>query len=167
MEQETPFLHTFFADDSLKRMLTYLCNTRPPGAWDPVTGTVLDLLTGRLHFCLSASGLLPIKNRPELVYPYHMMTPDQKEFIRQALQDRGSYTICNEAVVFHATDCGKLDPVAVLEAMCGQVLQSKVHAEHSVRVGVCNILLQRVQSVVPISKGVQQRLNALLFGDRQ
>ncbi len=46
------------------------------------------------------------------------------------------------------------------------LVQSKVHAEHSVRVGVCNILLQRVQSVVPISKGVQQRLNALLFGDR-
>ncbi len=52
----------------------------------------------------------------------------------------------------------------ILEAMCCKVLQSRIHPKHSVRVGVCNILLQRVQSVVPISKGVQQRLNAVLFG---
>jgi hypothetical protein len=38
-----------------------------------------------------------------------------------------------------------------------------VHSEQSVRVGVCNIILQRVQSVVPISRQVQQQLNAILF----
>ena len=159
------FVSTFFTEDSLKRVLTYLCNTRQPGSWDPVTATVLDLLTGKLQFCLSATGLIPFKGRAELVYPYHMMTIEQKDYIRQALQDRASYAICNEAVVFHAKqDQAKLDPVEVLEAMCSKVLQSKIHPEHSVRVGVCNILLQRVQSVVPISKGVQQRLNAVLFG---
>ena len=149
-------------------MLTYLCNTRQPGNWDPVTGTVLDLLTGKLQFCLSATGLLPFRGSAELVYPYHMMSVEQKDYIRQALQDRASYTVCNDAVVFnynnHCKEQAKLDPVQVLEAMCCKVLQSKIHAEHSVRVGICNILLQRVQSVVPISKGVQQRLNAVLFG---
>ena len=156
--------NTFFTGDSLKRVLTYLCNTRQPGNWDPVTGTVLDLLTGKLQFCLSATGLLPFKGRAELVYPYHMMSVEQKDYIRQALQDRSAYTVCNDAVVFHSRVEQKLDPVEVLEAMCCKVLESSIHAEHSVRVGVCNILLQRVQSVVPISKGVQQRLNAVLFG---
>jgi hypothetical protein len=174
------FISTFFTNDSLKHMLTYLCNTRQPGSWDPVTATVLDLLTSRLQLCLTATGLLPFKGHAELVYPYHMMSTEQKDFIRQALQDRASYTICNDAVVFKNVDpckarketsknCKdtsdlKLDAVQVLEAMCCKVLESKIHAEHSVRVGVCNILLQRVQSVVPISKGVQQRLNAVLFG---
>jgi hypothetical protein len=56
--------------------------------------------------------------------------------------------------------------VSVLEAMCSKILESKVHEDHSVRVGVCNIILQRVQSVVPISRGVQQRLNGVLFGEK-
>ena len=158
----------FFADPSLKRILTYLCNTRAPGSWDPVTATVLDLLTGKLQFCLSATGLIPFKGHANLVYPYHMMSPEQKDFIRTALQERSGYTVCNESVVFHAAagDPERLDTVSVLEAMCSKVLESKVHADHSVRVGVCNIILQRVQSVVPISRGVQQKLNVVLFGDK-
>ncbi len=158
----------FFAEPSLRRMLTYLCNARAPGSWDPVTATVLDLLTGKLQFCLSASGLIPFRGHANLVYPYHMMSPEQKDFIRVAMQERGNYTVCNESVMFHPSpgDQERLDTVLVLEAMCSKVLESKVHEEHSVRVGVCNILLQRVQSVVPISRGVQQRLNRLLFGEK-
>lgn len=162
----------FFSEPSLRRILTYLCNARAPGSWDPVTATVLDLLTGKLQFCLSATGLIPFKGHANLVYPYHMMSPEQKDFIRTALQERGGYTVCNESVVFQnlqgdkADKTDKLDPVSVLEAMCSKVLESKVHEEHSVRVGVCNILLQRVQSVVPISRGVQQRLNRVLFGEK-
>jgi hypothetical protein len=153
----------FFSEPNLKRILTYLCNTRAPGSWDPVTATVLDFLTGKLQFCLSATGLVPFKGNAALVYPYHMMTPEQKDFVRASLQDRGGYTVCNDSVVFHGEQ-ERLDPVAILEAMCSQVLESKVHEHYHVRVGVCNILLQRVQSVVPISKGVQQRLNGMLFG---
>jgi hypothetical protein len=154
----------FFSEPSLKRILTYLCNARPPGSWDPVTATVLDLLTGKLQFCLSATGLIPFKGNANLVYPYHMMSPEQKDFIRTSLQTRGSYTVCNESVVFHSPPGDeRLDTVSVLEAMCSKVLESKVHEEHSVKIGVCNILLQRVQSVVPISRGMQQRLNTVLF----
>ena len=162
---EKGLISVFFTEDSLKRVLTYLCNTRQPGSWDPVTATVLDLLTGKLQFCLCSTGLIPFKGRADLVYPYHMMSVDQKDYIRQALQNRAAYTICNEAVVFKDTNLKseKLDAVEVLQAMCCKVLESKIHPQHSVRVGVCNILLQRVQSVVPISKGVQQRLNAVLF----
>ena len=153
----------FFSEDNLKRILTYLCNARPPDTWDPITATVLDILTGRLQFCLSATGLIPFKGKVSMVYPYHMMTSEQKQFLREALQDRSGYSICNDAVVFHGEQ-ERIDTVAVLEAMCARVLESRVHEEHSVRVGVCNILLQRIQSVIPISRGVQQRLNTMLFG---
>jgi hypothetical protein len=154
----------FFSEPNLKRILTYLCNTRPPGSWDPVTATVLDFLTSKLQFCLSATGLIPFRGHANLVYPYHMMSPGQKDFIRTALQERGGYTVCNESVVFPLPE-ERLDAVSVLEAMCSKILESRVHEEHSVKVGVCNIILQRVQSVVPISRGVQQRLNGLLFGE--
>lgn len=166
MSHETPttrLVAVFFSADSLKRILTYLCNTRPPNAWDPVTATVLDFLTSRLQLCLTPTGLAPFKGQANLIYPYHMMTVEQKDFLRAALEERTEYATCNESVVFKSTGQDRLDAVSVLEAMCSKVLESNVHAERSVREGVCNILLQRVQSVVPIPKSVQQQLNARLF----
>jgi hypothetical protein len=159
-------VEVFFCDDGLQRMLTYLCNARLPGNWDPVTSTVVDMLTSRLQFCLTAEGLIPFRGKADMVYPYHMMTPCQKDFLRGALGVRSSYCICNDAVVFHPSpgDADKLDHVSVLRGACNRILASNVHAEHRVRVGVCNIILQRVQSVVPISRCVQQKLNAALFG---
>ena len=155
----------FFHLDGLQRILTYLCNARLPGSWDPVTSTVLDLLTGRLQFCLTAEGLVPFKGKAALVFPYHMMTQAQKSFLRDAVSDRDRYCICNDALLFHACegDPERLDQVDVLEAMCRRILASNVHKDYKVRVGVCNIILQRIQSTVAIPRCVQQRLNAVLF----
>jgi hypothetical protein len=158
----------FFDAEGLQRMLTFLCNSRLPGSWDPVTSTVVDMLTLRLQFCLTAEGLAPFRGKADMIYPYHMMTMPQKAFLREELSARCSYCICNDAVMFHPAQCGgapdRLDQVNVLEGVCNRILSSGVHAEHRVRVGVCNIILQRVQGVVPISRGVQQKLNAVLFG---
>ena len=156
----------FFNSDCLQRMLTFLCNARLPGNWDPVTSTVVDMLTSRLQFCLTSEGLAPFRGKADMVFPYHMMSPSQKNFLRDALAVRSAYCVCNEAVVFHPLPgaAERLDQVKVLEGVCTRILASNVHAEHRVRIGVCNIILQRVQSVVPISRGVQQKLNTLLFG---
>jgi hypothetical protein len=156
----------FFDAEGLQRMLTYMCNCRLPGSWDPVTSTVVDMLTLRLQFCLTAEGLAPFRGKADMVYPYHMMTLPQKAFLREEVAARSSYCICNDAVVFHPAPGAleRLDQVKVLEGVCSRILASGVHAEHRVRVGVCNIILQRVQGVVPISRGVQQKLNAILFG---
>ena len=158
----------FFEVEGLQRMLTFLCNARLPGSWDPVTSTVVDMLTGRLQFCLTAEGLAPFRGKADMVYPYHMMSQKQKNFLRDELSVRSAYCICNDAIVFHPLPgtAERLDQVKVLECVCSRILASNIHAEHRVRVGVCNIILQRVQSVVPITRGVQQKLNVLLFGSQ-
>ena len=155
----------FFDRVGLQRLVTFLCNARLPGTWDPVTSTVLDLLTGKLQFCLTEVGLLPFKGKAGLVYPYHMMTQTQKTFLRECLCHRTLYCVCNDSVVFYSSpgDPERLEAVEVLEAMCSRILASGIHSEHKVRVGVCNIILQRVQSVVPLSKNVQRQLNVALF----
>jgi hypothetical protein len=155
----------FCDSDGLQRMLTIFCNARLPGHWDPVTSTVVDMLTARLQFCLTSEGLAPFRGKADMVYPYHMMSAKQKSFLRDALSVRSSYCVCNDAIVFplsHGVD-ERLDQVNVLGGVCSRILASSVHEEHRVRVGVCNIILQRVQSVVPISRGVQQKLNETLF----
>lgn len=155
----------FFDLEGTQRILTFLCNARTPGKWDPVTATILDILTAKLQFCLTSSGLIPFRGQAGMVYPYHMMSVKQKEFLREALEKRASYCVCNDSIMFYSApgDPDKLDHLLVLEALCQKILESKIHDEQKVRVGVCNIILQRIQSVVPISKGVQQRLNAVLF----
>jgi hypothetical protein len=156
----------FFDSDGIQRMLTFLCNARLPSNCDPVTSTVVDMLTGRLQFCLTSEGLSPFRGKADMVFPYHMMNQRQKNFLRDALSVRSSYYVCNDAVVFHVAPGAleRLDHLGVLEGVCSRIIASNVHEEHRVRVGVCNIILQRVQSVVPISRHVQQRLNAVLFG---
>jgi len=47
--------------------------------------------------------------------------------------------------------------------MCRSILASGIHEDSRIKVGVCNILLQRVQNSITITKAVQQELNALLF----
>jgi hypothetical protein len=155
----------FFTGDGLQRMLTFLCNARLPGTWDPVTSTVVDMLTGRLQFCLTAVGLVPFRGKADIVYPYHMMSLDQKSFLGKSLSFRSAYCVCNDAVVFSSGAGGmeKLDQVKVLAGVCTKILDSDIHPEHRVRVGVCNIILQRVQSVVSVSRCVQQELNDMLF----
>lgn len=164
--REDTMIDVFFDSDGLQRMLTFMCNARLPGSWDPVTSTVVDMLTGKLQFCLTSEGLLPFRGKADLVFPFHMMSQKQKNFLRDALSVRSSYCVCNGAVVFHATPGvpERLDHLKVLDGVCSRILASRVHEEHRVRVGVCNIILQRVQSIVPISRGVQQRLNSVLFG---
>ena len=51
--------------------------------------TVLDLLTGRLQLTLTPAGVLPFKGKTALVYPYHMMSPAQKELLRGLLAELG------------------------------------------------------------------------------
>ena len=163
--RQSSMSQVFFTPEALQLIIPYFCNARQPGAWDPLTSTALDLLTGKLHFCLTSAGLAPIKGKPTFVFPYHMMNSAQKDFLRERLEDRGSYCVCNDSVLFNRTplDEEKIDQYAVLEAMCSRILASKVHPDQSVRVGMCNIILQRVQSVTPISRQVQQRLNDALF----
>lgn len=152
----------FFTGINLQRMITYLSNRRPPDVCDPITATVLDMLTCKLQLCLSATGLIPFKGKPHMVYPYHMMTEEQKQFLRECLKDTETYIACNESIMFNIEQ-DKIDHVAVLEAMCIKILDSNVHKDRNIKLGICNILLQRVQSMTPISRGAQQRLNATLF----
>ena len=90
------------------------------------------------------------------------MTEEQKQFLRECLKDTETYIACNESIMFNIEQ-DKIDHVAVLEAMCIKILDSNVHKDRNIKLGICNILLQRVQSMTPISRGAQQRLNATLF----
>lgn len=51
----------------------------------------------------------------------------------------------------------------MLEALCRRLLASRAHTDPRARLALCNIVLQRVQSSLPLSSAVQARLNQRLF----
>ena len=162
---ETTVLDTFMDAEGLARMLPYFCkieaDTPRYPQYDPITSTVIACLTAPLHLCLTEVGAAPFHGHTTLVYPYSLMTSQQQDFLRSALDHASDWGIVNGAIVFHRSvkTPVMLPPQRVLTALCAKVFDSSIHTNDRVRVAVCNIILQRVQGFLPISKPVQRELN--------
>jgi len=157
----------FFGDlPAMQRTLAVLCesNHKQP-ATDTVTQTVLMLLSSTVHVQLTAVGWQPLKGR-ELTYPYTQMTQEQRQALKTLLDEGGeSWHVYEHALMYRGRNPppAQLKTLDVLEALCSSVLSSAAYPDKRARVAICNILLQRVQSNVPIDRGVQATLNAKLF----
>ena len=149
---------------TMQRTLAVLCesNQRQPGA-DTVTQTILMLLSSPVHVQLTAVGWQPLKGR-DLTYPYSQMTLEQRQGLKELVDDDDRWQAYEHALVFRRrAPAVHLKPLEVLEALCTSVLSSSAYQDKRMRVAICNILLQRVQASIPIERGVQAALNAKLF----
>jgi hypothetical protein len=157
----------FFGDlEATQRTLAVLCECNQKQQQpDCLTQIVLMLLNSPVHVQLTAVGWQPLKGR-ELTFPYLEMTLEQRTSIR-ALLDEGSnaWHVYEHAMMYKkgAVPPAPLRPLLVLEALCTSVLASTAYPDKRQRVALCNILLQRVQSSMPIERSVQATLNAHLF----
>ena len=135
----------------------------PPAVLDPISATVIAMATRPLHLCLNEVGAAPFLDRPGLILPYNLMTRDQKQCVRDCIAQSEEWTVCNGVIVFRRTKAPvHLPTLAVLTSRCAGVLDApSLHATPT-RIALCNILLQRVQSHVPIDPDTQRRLNAWL-----
>jgi hypothetical protein len=153
----------------LQRMqttLSVLCGGQATHHPDPVTQTVLTMISAPIHLQLTAVGWQPFKGK-ELTYPYQSMTSEQKAALKEILT--GGHTKEHWAVYEHAisyrqtTQLTTLKAMDVLEALCATILKSTAYADRRVRVAVCNILLQRVQAGTQVDKATLKMLNTKLF----
>jgi hypothetical protein len=156
-------LGAFFSKDVLASTLCVLCHhTKHPT--DPITHTLLTMLTCSTNIQLTAVGLQPFRSK-DLTLPYHSMTCKQREVLLELLRDKTKWNVYEDAMTYKgALGLTKVDPLDLLESLCSTVLSSPTYADKRMRVVICNILLQRVQSSVPLDKSVQAQLNARLFG---
>jgi len=167
---ESAILDTFLNVDNLARLLPYFCKIEAEAPrhpqYDPITSAVLTFLTAPLQLTLTEVGAAPFMGHTVLVYPYSLMTVQQRAFLRTALDNPSEWGIVNGAIVFHRSQKGKdsvvLPPRAVLTALCQKVFDSSLHTDERARVAICNIILQRVQGFLPISRPVQRELNEWL-----
>lgn len=162
-------VHAFFTDtDAMKKSIIVLSDVRAKQSTDQVTQTILIMLTCPVQIYLTPVGWQPFKNK-ELTYPYNLMTPAQKQVLRDSLSEEniglGQWGVFEHAMVYKggAVGGGLLKPLDVLSALCSLVLSSNAYPDKRLRVAICNILLQRVQARVTLDKHTQAALNQRLF----
>lgn len=165
---EARVVDELFDSESLLGMLPYMCKIESESArlqHDPITSAVIAYLKCPLQLSLSEVGVMPFAGRASLVYPYNLMTERQKQFLRDCLERTEEWSVYNDAVVFkRSKEPVMLPPADVLTAACQKIYESRAHEDPKVRVGICNVVLQRVQGHVAIDKPVQRALNAWLQG---
>lgn len=158
-------LRCFFQPiQNMQATLAVLCDCHPHQAADPVTHTLLTMLSSPIHVQLTAVGWQPFKGK-ELTFPFQRMTNAQRESLKHVLLlPHTQWSSYEHAMVLRSQQRPPLASVDVLEALCNTILHtSKAYSDRRLRVAVCNILLQRVQANMPIEKGTLRVLNARLF----
>ena len=169
--EEAVFSKFFSSISRMQNTLATLCDCHTTPQTDPVTQTVLIMITCPVQVQLTAVGWQPFKGK-ELTFPYQKMNQEQKEAIKALLTDEKQHqqwSLYEHAVTYkrknqtQPTRPSCLRALDVLEAMCATILKSTMYTERYMRVAVCNILLQRVQASIPVDKNTINELNSRLF----
>jgi hypothetical protein len=155
-------IHTSPGDANLKNKV------KQPICGDPVTQTILLLLSSPVHVQLTVVGWQPLRGK-DLTFPFHLMSSEQKQALKTLIEDESSQWNIYENAMIYRRPCVPesgtftLSPLDVLSALCSSILASTAYQDRRLRVAICNILLQRVQASIPIDKHTQASLNSRLF----
>ena len=132
---------------------------------DPITATVIIFLTCPLQLGLTEVGAMLFQGHASLVFPFNLMSERQKQFVRDCMDRRSEWNVYNNALVFkrrRGDPQRTLSTSSVLLALCKKLLEGQAQPAARQRLGVCNIILQRVQGYVPIDRPIQRQLNEWL-----
>ena len=127
---------------------------------DPISSTLVVFMSRPIELILNEVGAIPFQDRPTLVFPYRLMNARQKAFLRQCIAHTDEWSVCNDATVFHRPPAPILaPPTHVLTVMCECILRGKTQHDHKTRIGLCNIILQRVRSRIPVNANTHREVN--------
>ena len=144
------------------------CPSNSPTRLDPISDTVVAVLTRPLHLILNDLGAMPFHDRPALIFPYHLMTHGQKTFIRNCIDNVDEWTVTNELLVFRKPPCNiNVCPVATLTTTCKAVIHARSSHDVETRIKLCNIVLQRVQGHYPLDARMQRIVNECVKANTQ
>lgn len=167
------YIQTFFSGEALQRMMTYMCDACTTEISDPVCSTLTMFMSTPVVFCVTGIGLIPFRNTAMAVMPFSQMTPEQREFLlgyidftREAGLGVPSTQMgggCVLSLTKNAISPHHLDHVTVLSMFFRTVLDGCEPRDLETRMGVCNIVLQRLGAAVNISRDNIQRVHALVL----
>lgn len=134
---------------------------------DPISHTAIIFMTSPLALSMNEVGIRLFKQHSIIMFPYSLMTTAQKDCVTRCLRKRGEWVVTNNTIVFHKPATQTFIPqLNVLTALCEKILASGQTYNEKTKMGLCNIILQRVRGSMQIETPVQKQLNEW-FANRQ
>ena len=166
----THWENEFFSLEGLTTLFPYFCKLSESNCStldnrvDVLSNTIVLFLTVPIQLTMNTLGVSLFAGKTSYIFPYYLMTPSQRNILTQQLsQAMSEYHILNECVVFKPSPASQgINILQLLKAFCSAVFTSKVFVRRKEQIAICNIVLQRIQSYVPISSSVQRDLNEWL-----
>ncbi|EKX35102.1 hypothetical protein GUITHDRAFT_118755 [Guillardia theta CCMP2712] len=155
------FVEMFLRGEALRGMLLYMCNSCTVEINDPITHTLCTFMTTPVSLCVTKTGLAPLKDCNMAILPFGCMTPEQKAFLNGAINEMqagGLATLSTQmggggmAQLNYRGPKRYLPAEDVLTQFCAAVRCSGSHLGPEIKDNVCNIVIQRVCSMVHVPR---------------
>lgn len=171
------FVATFLVDDSLRRIMNYLCESSVGQASDPIVDVVSMMISTPVSPVFTEVGVAPFKDRLVHVFPYTEMSIQQREFIKEVIRSatlsmssngKGSGVSVSLQVgggCILQSSCAQrvfLRAENVLATLCRSVFSSRQHTDNVIRRNICNIIIQRVSGAIHIHQNIINRVGAIV-----
>lgn len=155
------FVEAFLQGDALKSMILYMCNACTVEINDPITHTLVTFLTTPVSLCITKTGLAPLKDCNMAILPFGCMTPDQKALLIDVIQQMQESNLATLSTQMGGGGLAQLNyhgpkrylpAVDILTQFCRAVQESGSHLRPDIKDNVCNIVIQRVCSMVHVPR---------------
>ena len=165
------FIDMFLSGDSLSQIFTHACNSTIGFVTDPITDTLCTMIKTPVNITLTTKGLMMFRESPGIILPYLQMNKQQKNMITEFLSDQNPHNvnISRFQNSVHVTfKCEKhkdvhVDVSEVLLCACTKLMEEtqketktpeELYLKRRKGLRICNIILQRIKSVVHIKHAV-------------
>ena len=164
------FIRIFLQETGLQRVLAHLCNTCGPHFTDPITHVLYTFMTDPVAFTISEQGWCPFIQQPTMIYPFKVMTKRQYDFLKEMQLPQNRNKASTQLLMggarvfsyFEKTSKYYVPHTEALNAFCVLTLTQPDH-EKKQKMQVCNIVVQRVASMVNITNATLQSVNQYLI----
>ena len=126
---------------------------------DPVSTATALMISDPVRLVLSETGIALFKNHTRYVFPYRLMSHEQRASIVRCIGYRDEWSTQHARIVFKNGASHRLPPLLCLQAMHIAVIASKQPAAEEDRLAIYNLVLQRVQPILSDPAGVHASLN--------
>lgn len=187
-EAERKIIETFLTGKNLRKVMAHLCNSyHGNNTSDPITDTVVMMLTCPINLIITEVGVALFQGKPTALYPFSKMDVDQIYYVEEVV--RSCLLRCNSVglhtdhhamvqmgggcILYTKTMNSRqqhnhqgpmllLDPLEVLRCTCDCIFASKDYSDTEIRKVICSIVLQRVCCMATIKQKDKQEASCYL-----
>lgn len=160
---------TFFTGEALSRVLVYMSNECAVDVHDPITRILAMFINVPLNLCLTKVGLVPFRDEKMAVFPYTEMTSKEKKILSKicAVMEEKDFGFVSTqmgggaAITLTSNNLPRIyaDTVEVVSSFCQCILSDSSNMQIDHRIGLCNVTLQRLHTVVNICRDDMTKIN--------